>query len=74
MLLNSHRAGRVGGNPPMRYLGVDIEIVQEFASLWREYAEADDATLTEDAKALKRQLRALILQEGGEDGRGNVPE
>jgi hypothetical protein len=36
--------------------------VEELNFLWKEYALADDSTLTEDAKELKRQLLAAVRE------------
>ncbi len=36
--------------------------VEELNFLWKEYALADDSTLTEDAKELKQQLLAAVRE------------
>ena len=36
--------------------------VEDFKFLWKEYALADDSTLTDDAKELKQQLLSVVKE------------
>ena len=42
--------------------GAIAELGQEFAMLWDEYASADDASLSQDAAAIKTHLQQLVRE------------